>query len=125
MFQSADRGKTEPAQTISLARHNRVVIVLVALCCLSAGMAIGATLRGIAARAEDNRLTASTTTLAPDALSAAFARVAGQVEPTVVNIKVSDGEERSLIQPLDFQRDIAQQELRPHAPSRGSCIIRR
>lgn len=97
MFESTDRGGTESAETISLARHNRVVILLVALCCLSTGIAIGASLKGVRTRAEDNRLTASATAPAPDALSTAFARVAGKVEPTVVNIKVSYGDERTLI----------------------------
>jgi len=74
-------------------RYNRVIIMLVAMCCLSLGIAIGAILRGIAgARAEDNRLLISHSEPPADALSAAFARAARLVEPSVVNIKVTQGE---------------------------------
>jgi serine protease Do len=62
------------------------------MCCLSIGIAVGAVMRGIAgARSEDNRLVINHSDLAPDSLSAAFARVARQVEPSVVNIKVTQG----------------------------------
>jgi serine protease Do len=73
-------------------RYNRVIIMLVAMCCLSLGIAVGAVLRGIAgARAEDDRLIINHSEMAPDSLSAAFTRVARQVEPSVVNIKVTQG----------------------------------
>src|SRR5947209_10501226 len=77
---------------ITPAHHRRVVTVLVALLCLSVGIAIGAVLRGGGfARGNDNRLSLSNTRPAMDALSASFARVAQEVEPCVVNIKVSNG----------------------------------
>src|SRR5262249_2049662 len=75
-----------------IQRYNRVIILLVAMCCLSIGIAIGAILRGIAAGAADNRLIINHSEPTPDALSAAFARAARQVEPSVVNIKVTQGE---------------------------------
>ncbi|HKP13657.1 MAG TPA: trypsin-like peptidase domain-containing protein [Blastocatellia bacterium] len=81
-----------PAGTISLAAHRRVVMSLVALLCLSVGIAIGAVMRGASsARGEDNRLTISTGRPAIDALSSSFARVAQDVEPCVVHIKMSNG----------------------------------
>ena len=79
--------------SVPLSHHARVVIVLVALCCLSMGIAIGAVVHGIAgAKAEDNRLTINSATTTPDSLSAAFARVAEQVEPSVAHIKVYESE---------------------------------
>src|SRR5215475_1855051 len=78
--------------TVTLAHHHRVVMLLVALLCLSVGIAIGAVMRGAsAARSEDNRLSISSTRPAMDALSASFARVAQDVEPCVTNIKISNG----------------------------------
>jgi serine protease Do len=83
--------------TSTWLRHNRVVLMLVAVCCLSIGIAIGAIVRGIAgARSDDKFITVSHSSFTPDALSAAFARVAEQVEPSVVNIKVTEGDERSI-----------------------------
>jgi serine protease Do len=67
--------------------------MLVAMCCLSMGIAIGALLRGVVgAGSSDNKLVISNSNPAPDALSAAFARAARLVEPSVVNIKVTQGE---------------------------------
>jgi serine protease Do len=64
-----------------------------ALCCLFAGAVIGAMVREIAgAKPDDNRLSVSTTPVNADSLSAAFARAAGQVEPSVAHIKVADSE---------------------------------
>src|SRR5215210_2949799 len=81
------------AETVTVAHHNRVVLALVALVCLSIGVAIGAVARGIAgAKPDDNRLTISNTNASPDGLSAAFARVAEAVEPSVVHIKVFESE---------------------------------
>lgn len=83
----------DQSETITRTHHTRVVITLVALCCLSLGIAIGAVLHGIAgAKSDDNRLTISSTRFAPDALSATFARVAEQVEPSVAHIKVIETE---------------------------------
>jgi len=73
--------------------------MLVAICCLSLGIAIGAIVRGIAgagAGADDNRLNISHSDPQPDALSSAFARAARLVEPSVVNIKVTQGEGRGI-----------------------------
>ncbi|PYP82380.1 MAG: peptidase S1 [Blastocatellia bacterium AA13] len=97
MIDAKDRGRSEAAPTISLARHNRIVVMLAAMCCLSTGIAIGLGIKGFSANAEDNRLTASNAATTPDALSVAFTKVAGSVEPTVVHIKVSEGDERTLM----------------------------
>jgi serine protease Do len=57
------------------------------------GIAIGAVVHGIAgAKGEDNRLTINNATRTADSLSAAFARVAEQVEPSVAHIKVYESE---------------------------------
>jgi serine protease Do len=86
---------SDRSATVSASHHARVVLFLVAVCCLSIGVAIGAMVRGIAiAGPEDNRLTISNTPVRPDSLSNAFARVAEEVEPSVVHIKVTEGEER-------------------------------
>ncbi len=78
---------------ISVRVHNRVVIILIAITCLSIGIAIGAVVRPAAnATAEDNRVSISNTQVNPDSLSAMFARVAKKVEPAVVYIKVYMGE---------------------------------
>src|SRR5262249_32164937 len=77
-------------------RYNRVILMLVAMCCLSVGIAIGAILRGIGAGADDSRLSINHANPAPDALSAAFSRAARLVEPSVVNIKVTQGETRGI-----------------------------
>src|SRR5215216_731725 len=80
-------------ETITVAHHNRVVLALVALVCLSIGVAIGAVARGIVgAKPDDNRLTITNTNTTTDGLSAAFARVAETVEPSVVHIKVYESE---------------------------------
>jgi serine protease Do len=82
----------------ALAKQSRALLLMGAVCCLSIGIAIGAVLRGLTvatATNPDNRLTISNTSSAPDALSITFARVASQVEPSVVNIKVSDNEDRA------------------------------
>ena len=74
-------------------RYNRAIILLVAMCCLSMGIAIGALLRGVVgAGSIDNKLVISNSNSAPDALSAAFTKAARLVEPSVVNIKVAQGE---------------------------------
>ena len=68
-------------------------MLLVGLCCLSVGIAIGAVMRGAAdARSEDNRLTISSSRPALDPLSASFARVAQDVEPSVAHIKVYESD---------------------------------
>jgi serine protease Do len=76
----------------SLAR-TRTVVLLVALCCFSTGIAVGMLVRGIArATEDDNRLTINGTPATADALSASFARVARDVEPSVAHIKVYDSQ---------------------------------
>ena len=77
----------------SSSRQTRVILVLVAICCLSIGAAVGAIVSGIAgAKAEDNRLTIRNSVMTPDALSVTFARVARDVEPSVAHIKVYESE---------------------------------
>ena len=77
----------------SSAGHARLTLILMALCCMSMGIAIGAIFRGIAgATPDDNRLRVSTAPATPDTLSAAFARAASQVEPCVAHIKVAESE---------------------------------
>jgi serine protease Do len=79
--------------SVPLARHTRVILALVALCCLSIGIAIGAVAHGIAgAKSDDYRPASNSNALSPDALSASFARVAEQVEPCVAHIKVFESE---------------------------------
>jgi serine protease Do len=79
-----------------IRRYNRVVTLLVAMCCLSIGIAVGSLVRGNAgAKSDDNRLAISYSPMAPDALSTAFSRVANQVEPAVVSVKVSDDSQHS------------------------------
>jgi serine protease Do len=93
MKDRSEPGTNDHAATVPLSRHTRTVIVLVAFCCLSMGVAIGAILHGIAgAKTEDNRLTINNATRMADSLSAAFARVAEQVEPSVAHIKVYESE---------------------------------
>lgn len=103
-------GTTRRAKTVSMSHHVHVVMVLIAICCLSIGIAIGSILRGDAgarsaenppvaatdapavAPDDDNRLAINNSTNSPDALSAIFARVAEQVEPAVTHIKVFENE---------------------------------
>jgi len=67
--------------------------MLAALCCLSVGAAVGAIVSGVArAKPDDNRLAINSTSLAPDVLSATFARVSRDVEPCVAHIKVYESE---------------------------------
>lgn len=92
---------------VGRSRQTRLIMLLVALCCLCLGIAIGAVVQGIAgakshsdqnkvlaAETGDNRLSISNSSPSPDSMSAVFARVASQVEPSVVHIKVSIGDER-------------------------------
>jgi serine protease Do len=93
--------------------YSRLVITLIAVTCLSMGIAIGAIVRGVAGAKEDpqlvsrgdraesalsasNRLSISESSASPDSLSAIFARVALEVEPSVVHIKVTQGDERTV-----------------------------
>ena len=89
----SERNEIGKQESVPLTRHTRVVLMLVALCCLSMGIAIGAVLHGIAgAKSEDDRLAINNARLSPDALSASFARVAEMVEPSVAHIKVYESE---------------------------------
>jgi serine protease Do len=77
----------------SFTKQNRLILLLAGLCCLTTGIAIGSLWRDSAgAREEDNRLSMSTSSVTPDSLSAIFSRVAEKVEPSVVHIKVAEGE---------------------------------
>ena len=98
--------------TVSPVRNPfRLIVLMVAMCCLLVGIALGAILRGIATartevpsatasvgmpdtRPSDNRLTMSNGPAAPDSMSAVFARVASLVELSVVHIKVVLGDDR-------------------------------
>src|SRR2546427_308531 len=75
------------------ASQTRLILMLVAVSCLSMAIAVGVIANGIArARAEDNRLSISNSTMTRDALSAVFARVARDVEPCVAHTKVYESE---------------------------------
>src|SRR5712692_1982801 len=75
------------------SRYARVIIILIAICCLSIGIAVGAIMSGIArAGASDNRLTISSAPSSPDTLSVSFARAARDVEPCVAHIRVWESE---------------------------------
>ena len=89
----SERNELLKQESISMARHTRVVLALVALCCLSIGIAIGAIAHGSAgAKSDDNRLAINNTLLSPETLSASFSRVAEQVEPCVAHIRVFESE---------------------------------
>jgi serine protease Do len=82
----------------------RAIMVLLAVFCLSVGIVIGALVRQSAGAktestgttADDNRLSISSSSTSPDSLSSLFARVALDVEPSVVHIKVAQGSEGAL-----------------------------
>lgn len=95
------------------SRYVRVIIILIAISCLSIGIAVGAILSGIARAgsednrptitrapsspdilsvSEDNRLTITSAPTSPDILSVTFARVARDVEPCVAHIRVWESE---------------------------------
>jgi serine protease Do len=88
MFEKREEPTTGRGEQLIVARYNRIILILVAVCCLSIGIAVGAVVHSVAG-ATDNRLSISNATFTPDSLSASFARVAAQVEPCVVHIKVS------------------------------------
>ena len=93
MRHRSDRSKTSEAYTLRLTLSRRAITLLVAVCCLSLGIAIGAIARGVAgARSDDNRVAISNAPVTPDSLPAAFARAAEQVEPSVPHIKVFETE---------------------------------
>lgn len=96
MFEPGEEARAGRPGVVPTSRNHRMVLMLVAFSCLSLGIAIGALVRGIAgAEPDENRLVISHGFASADALSAAFIRVAQQVEPSVVNISVREGEERS------------------------------
>lgn len=101
MIDKAQVPVSNQTESPAVARHRRVIILLVAFCFLSLGVAIGAFMQHtISVGAEDNRLEISKGTATADSLSAVFARVSEMVEPSVVNIKVSEGDDR-LIAPRE------------------------
>ena len=92
MYKRSDKS-SEHFGTHSSSQHVRVILILVAMCCLSIGAAVGAIVSGIAgAKSEDNKLTIKSGPVTPDALSVTFARVARDVEPSVAHIKVFENE---------------------------------
>jgi serine protease Do len=92
MYQRTEASR-DRLESYSALRHTRVVVVLVAVCCLSIGIAVGAIVHGIArAKSEDNRLSISNSPTTADALSLVFARVSRDVEPCVAHIKVYESE---------------------------------
>ncbi|HWN97749.1 MAG TPA: trypsin-like peptidase domain-containing protein [Blastocatellia bacterium] len=85
--------KTSDSYTLRISLNRRAITMLVALCCLSIGIGIGAIARGVVgARPDDNRVSISSARVTVDSLSASFARAAEQVEPSVAHIKVYDTE---------------------------------
>jgi serine protease Do len=85
----SDGASVKTEKGVPASHHKRVVLILVAFCCLSVGIAIGAIATGmVGATPQDNRLTISHSPVTPDSLSAAFARVSEMVEPSVVHINV-------------------------------------
>jgi len=85
----SDGASVKTEKGVPASHHKRVVLILVAFCCLSIGIAIGAIATGmVGARPQDNRLTISHSPVMPDSLSATFARVSEMVEPSVVHINV-------------------------------------
>jgi len=95
----------------SHSRQTRLIVILVAVTCLSIGIAVGAIVHGIAraksednravvggastiagVSSEDNRLSISNSPATLDALSMVFARVSRDVEPCVAHIKVYESE---------------------------------
>jgi serine protease Do len=97
-----ERNEKEPSHRLAgftTAGQTRALLLMGALCCLCIGIAIGSMIRGLGvatATLSDNRLTISNAPTTPDALSLTFARVAAQVEPSVVNIKVADSADRAV-----------------------------
>ena len=85
--------KTGDSFTLRITLSRRAVTTLMAVFCLSIGVAIGAIARGaVSAGPVDNRVTISSAAVTADSLSASFARAAEQVEPSVAHIKVFDTE---------------------------------
>ncbi|HEY3138323.1 MAG TPA: trypsin-like peptidase domain-containing protein [Blastocatellia bacterium] len=92
MYERSEPAARQP-ESYPTSRPIRLIITLIAITCLSIGIAVGAMVQEIArARSEDNRLTISSTVATPDALSATFARVSRDVEPCVAHIKVFESE---------------------------------
>ena len=93
MREGSQPSKSLDSYTLRITVSRRGLIALVAVCCLSLGVAIGAIARGVvSATSEDNRVAISTRPATPDSLSASFARVAELVEPSVAHIKVYETE---------------------------------
>ena len=103
--EALDAGHT----VVSPPRQNRLSLLLVAITCLSIGIAIGSVLFGIAGAgrasemaagdardtlSSEKKLSISNSSAPPDSMSAMFARVSSLVEPSVVHIKVVLGDQR-------------------------------
>src|SRR2546425_1690072 len=92
MYERSEPPARQP-ERYPTSRPVRLIVTLIAITCLSIGIAVGAIVQEIArARSEDNRLTISSGVSTPDALSATFARVARDVDPCVAHIKVFESE---------------------------------
>ena len=92
MYDQMERPVTHLNSNLA-SRYLRVILILVAICCLSIGIAVGAILSGITrAGSADNRLTISSAPGSPDVLSASFARAARDAEPCVAHIRVWESE---------------------------------
>ena len=93
MRDRSESSKADDSYTLRIPITRRALTFILAVCCLSIGVAIGAIARGVVgARPDDNRVAISTMPVTPDSLSASFARVADQVEPSVAHIKVYESE---------------------------------
>ncbi len=85
--------KTGDSFTLRITLSRRAITMLIAVFCLSIGVAIGAIARGaVSAGPGDNRVSISSAAVTADSLSASFARAAELVEPSVAHIKVYDTE---------------------------------
>src|SRR5688572_227094 len=98
MLERNEKESSNRIDRLAFSKQRRALLMMGALCCLCIGLALGAILGGLGvtrATLTDNRLTISNTPTTPDSLSLIFAKVAAQVEPCVVNIKVADHEDRA------------------------------
>jgi serine protease Do len=98
MNESFEKAAAPPAAVTldTIARQQRVLIASLMFVSLLLGVLIGAVLTRGALADPDNRISISTGTSVPDALSANFANAAAIVEPAVVHIDVKEGDDGPL-----------------------------
>jgi serine protease Do len=98
MNDSFEKATAAPAAVSldTIARQQRVLIASLMFVSLLLGVLIGAVLTRGALADPDNRISISTGSSVPDALSANFANAAAIVEPAVVHIDVKEGGEGPL-----------------------------